>query len=106
MGMKERRLERGLTQKEVAGLFGLKRNTYQNYERRKIEPTLDTASKLAVFFKCTIGELFDLQEGDDRPEGAGEDMLLTNYRSLDETGQRKLLEFSGDLVSSGNYKPE
>lgn len=106
MGMKEKRLEKGLTQEEVANRFGLKRQTYQNYERHKTEPTLDIAAKLAVFYECSIGELFDLEEGDDRPEGTGEDMLLTNYRSLDEIGQRKLLEFSGDLVSSGNYKPE
>ena len=72
-------------------------------ERRKTEPTLDIAAKLAVFFDCSISELFDLDETDEQPNDSDEEELLANYRKLNDAGQEKLVDYSNDLVASGNY---
>lgn len=50
-----------MTQKEAANVFGLKYRTYQNYELGNTSPDMDTAAEFARYFKCTIGDLFDLE---------------------------------------------
>lgn len=103
MGMKAFRKKMGLTQQEAASIFNLKYRTYQNYENGVTSPDLEQAAKFAVFFKCTIGELFDLEEGDERAESADEEVLVSNYRELNELGQQKLVDYSSDLIATGNY---
>ena len=69
MSLKDLRQRSGLTQKEAASVFGLKYRTYQNYELGNTSPDMDTAAEFARYFKCTIGELFDLEEGRWRTDG-------------------------------------
>lgn len=77
MSLKDLRQRSGLTQKEAASVFGLKYRTYQNYELGNTSPDMDTAAEFARYFKCTIGELFDLEEGDGEQMGSAERELLT-----------------------------
>lgn len=104
--MRELRKNAGLTQVAAAELFGLKRQTYANYERRVTDPPFAMCSKMAVFFKCTIGELFDLKEGNERIKDTDDDALIDNFRKVNESGQKKIVDYSVDLVASGNYAEE
>lgn len=45
-----------------------------------------------------------LEEGDERVESAEEDVLVGNYRELNEIGQQKLVDYSNDLIATGNYE--
>lgn len=55
--LKEVRLEKKLTQKEVSLQTGIPVNTYSNYERGDREPKLATWQKLANFFGVSVGYL-------------------------------------------------
>ena len=50
------RRARGLTQREVAALLGLSRATYASIERGRQGVGLDTAWKIAVILRASVGE--------------------------------------------------
>lgn len=104
MSLKQQRKALNLTQADMAKKFGLTRQTYQNYENGKTEPTLDMAGQFALFFKCSIGDLFDLPEVSEIPLSEDEKTLLSIYSDLNENGRSKLLEYADDLIKSGKYE--
>lgn len=97
MGLKSLRRASGLTQHEAADIFGLKRRTYQNYENGITSPDMPTAAKLARHFDCTIGELFDLQEGSREALKEQESQLLSYFRLADDAGQKAILAVTREL---------
>ncbi len=98
MSLKDRRQRSGLTQKEAAKVFGLKYRTYQNYELGNTSPDMDTAAEFARYFKCTIGELFDLEEGDSGQIDGADRELLGFFNSMSKDGQRALMSVARSLV--------
>lgn len=56
--IKQFRLERNLTQKEVANLVGITTSYYGMIEIGEREPALKVAQKLATFFNTSIEQLF------------------------------------------------
>lgn len=103
MSLKQKRKALKLTQADMADKFGLTRQTYQNYENGKTEPTLDLAGKLAVFFGCSIADLFDLPEAT-VPLSEDEKRLIAAFADLNEIGRTKLLEYASDLIASKRYE--
>ena len=97
MGLKGRRIESGLTQAEAADLFGIKYRTYQNYENGITSPSMDTAALFARYFQCTIGDLFDLEEGVDDSLNPDEKALLDAFRAADGEGRRTILNVARAL---------
>ena len=55
--MKEIRLERGMTQEELASRIGVSQSQIARYENDDSEPTLDTLRKLSKELNCTLDEL-------------------------------------------------
>ncbi len=51
--LKQLRIEKGLTQKEVAQHFGIAQSNYQQWESGKRSPSGETLEKLADFFKVS-----------------------------------------------------
>lgn len=100
MSLKTKRIERGLTQREAAELFGLKYRTYQNYENGVTSPDMDTAAEFARYFGCTIGDLFDLEEGARKGLSQDEQKLLDLYRKLSESGKAALIATAEGLSSA------
>jgi len=56
------RKEAGLTQEYFAETMGVSRQTINSIERGKYIPSLPLALKIAVFFKCSVNEMFSLEE--------------------------------------------
>lgn len=56
------RLEKGLTQEEVAKLINVSQPTYCNYERGKIKPHTNTAIQLAKVMNVSLKELMREEE--------------------------------------------
>ena len=54
MRLKELRLEKGATQKEVAEFICCPSLVYSRYEREEREPDIDTLCKLADYFNVTV----------------------------------------------------
>lgn len=48
--IKRLRKNKGLKQREIAELLGVKRNTYSDWENAKTEPSFENLVKLADFF--------------------------------------------------------
>ena len=55
--LKELRLKKGLTQKEIAEEFGIKQPNYQQWESGKRKPSSETLEKFANFFGVTMDYL-------------------------------------------------
>lgn len=100
MSLKDLRQRSGLTQKEAANVFGLKYRTYQNYELGNTSPDMDTAAEFARYFKCTIGELFDLEEGDGEQMGSADRELLDLFGSMDKNGRKALIAVAKSLAET------
>ena len=60
--IKERRLERGLSQAELAKAMGVSRQTINSIETEKYTPSLPLALALGRFFDVRVEEMFN---GDD-----------------------------------------
>ena len=63
--VKEKRIEKGLTQKELGTLAGVSQTTISHIECESFIPAVDTALKVAAVLGATVEELFILR---DRPE--------------------------------------
>ena len=55
--LKELRLERGLSQADIATMLGLDRSSYTYYELGKSQPTLHTLIVLADYYNVTMDYL-------------------------------------------------
>jgi len=60
--VKERRLERGLSQAELATAMGVSRQTINSIETDRYTPSLPLALALSRFFGVLIEEMFDADE--------------------------------------------
>jgi len=60
--LKERRLELGLSQAELAKSMGVSRQTINSIETEKYTPSLPLALALGRFFNTPIEEMFDADE--------------------------------------------
>ena len=60
--LKELRLEKGMTQKEVAEKLGLNSVTYLVYEKGQREPPLSLLADMGAFFEVSIDYLLGLTE--------------------------------------------
>ena len=57
--IRERRLERDLSQAELAQAMGVSRQTINSIETEKYTPSLPLALALARFFDVPVEEMFD-----------------------------------------------
>lgn len=79
------------------------KSTYSLYETGKREPDVPKIKLLSKILNVSADELLGLPSSNDQiPED--ETTLLDNYRSLNEEGQDKLLDYADDLTKSGKYK--
>ena len=62
--IKDFRVERGLTQDELAQAVGVSRQSIISIERGRYTPSLYLALRIAQFFQCSTDELFKLNKED------------------------------------------
>jgi putative transcriptional regulator len=60
--IRERRLERDLSQADLAKAMGVSRQTINSIETEKYTPSLPLALALARFFDVRVEEMFDADE--------------------------------------------
>lgn len=86
--IKKLRVERGLTQKEVAEAIGISQGNYSGLEGGKFEPSLSTLKALSDFYNEFIDSLiqpFRIIDEDDRSDFTDEELMLVhNYRNLSD----------------------
>jgi len=62
--LKSIRLEKGLTQEELASKVGVSRQTINYIERGKYKPTILLALKISHVLNVKVEDIFQLEEGD------------------------------------------
>ena len=62
MLIKQKRLQRNLTQQQLSDLVNTKRNNITRYENGTREPDVKTLKRLAKAFGCTVDELISDEE--------------------------------------------
>ena len=60
--LREKRLERGLSQGELAKALGCSRNTVSTIERKNVSVGLALAIEICRFFGCKFQEMFRLEK--------------------------------------------
>ena len=55
--IKEFRIKKGLTQKELGNLCGMADSAIRRYENGKANPKMETLQKIATALRCNISEL-------------------------------------------------
>lgn len=60
--IKDLRINKNLTQKEVADKIGISRSVLSQYENNLVEPTAGVISKLAVFFEVSAGYILGIED--------------------------------------------
>ena len=116
--MKLRRKELGMNVDDVAVRIGKDRATVYRYEGSEIENMpIGVLAPLAKALDTTPAYLMGWEDNPDAqpqttlPGQTGEHLslspiqekIISNCQQLNETGQKKVLDFSDDLVSSNNY---
>ena len=62
--IRQYRLQRELTQEELAKAVGVSRQSINSIEQGRYIPSMPLALRFARLFNCSTDELFELQEGD------------------------------------------
>lgn len=103
--LKIMRKKRGLTQKELADLVGIKRSTVAGYESKNQEPSYEILKKISDTLQCSIDTLLDFNEKNAVKEKAvlkkitankELEELIDNLKEMDSKDinfYRKLIEF-------------
>ncbi len=60
--LKELRIEKGLSQREVSSALGMTRNAFTNYENGYREPSLDNLKTICQFFDVSADYLLGLKD--------------------------------------------
>ncbi len=62
MRLKQIRLERGYTQKNVADYLQISSNVYSRYELEKRQPTIDSLIRIAKFFDVSVDYMLGISD--------------------------------------------
>lgn len=107
--IRERRLELGMTQSQIAELTGIKKNTISNYENNVSAPNENNIFKLMEVLKCDANYLFEWDRIEEFQLTVDEKIHIKKYRTLDKYGKEAIdglldVEYSRCLEISENNK--
>lgn len=84
------------TQKSLADSLNVKQSTVSRWENGIDHPNMENLPALAALLHCTTDDLFGYNAAKDPHEV----QLVSNYRTLSEHDQLKLIEISQVMVGS------
>lgn len=100
--LKEMRLEKGFTQKQLAQLLNLSSNIVCEWEKGRCEPSIDTLKRLSTLFDCSIDYLVGEENNNLITQNFSlpnnEQALLDNFRKLPEDLQERARMYMQKLV--------
>lgn len=102
--LKKARLNKGLTQDELAQLIGVAKSTVSGYEKGTREPDVPKIKMLLSVLDMKPEELFGEHGKRSIPVSDSQELrLLDTFRQLNPEGQDKVVSYADDLLSSGKY---
>lgn len=104
--LKQRRIQLGLTQQQVADIIGAKKNTISNYECDVSSPSEDIILRLMDALKCDANYLYgDFIKTDEKILlDKNEMQIIKAYRSFNDEGKEKVLDMVTDMSQLDHYK--
>ena len=105
--IKNRRIELGMTQDELARLTGYTdRSSIAKIESGKVDLTSSKILLFADVLKVTPTELLGWKPEKAQTLTKPQTEIIEMYNRLNTEGQRKVYEYLSDLTASGRYKKE
>lgn len=108
--LKQARLDKGLTQEQLADLIGVAKSTLNGYEKGNREPDFFKIKMLIEVLGVDANYLLCVDESETTKkapaQNAGDalkDQLLHNYDQLNALGREKLVDYSDDLTGNEKY---
>ena len=98
------RKARGIKQKELAEMLGIKVATLGTWERGKYNPTLEQAWDIADVLKCSLDELAGRKWSASSDLAPDEERLLDDYRSMTKRQRDGLMAFLPTVSDGGSAK--
>lgn len=103
VNLKKKISESSYNQKEIANALNTTPAAVSQWVNGKNSPDIEMIAKLCILLDVSFSELIGQQK---EVADINQEQLLFNYNSLNELGKTKLLEYSEDLITSGNYKQD
>lgn len=100
--LKTARVEKNLTQRDVAKKLGVKDNTISNWEKGKTEPDIEIFVRLCEIYDVNFAELLETAYRPKKNESSltsQEQKHIKKYRALDERGKQTV-----DIVLDSQYE--
>lgn len=123
--IKQFRVEKGLTQRQLGEILGSTQQMIAQYERGNHTPKLDTLNRIAEALDISLVELvgadtlsladsvIDLFSdgsvkdlGDTSPDNPSENYLICKFRKLNNKGQKKVTDYAEDIGKIPEYIKE
>lgn len=101
--LKELRIQKNLTQEQLAKKINLSKANVSKYESDLVEPNLETLAMISVLFDVSINYLIgvpDKATPDEQPLSEKQSQLLKLADDLNEEERIKLLEYA-ELLKRG-----
>lgn len=86
-----------MKQKELAERLGVSTSTVNDWCKGRKIARMSKVDKMCSIFGCRRSDLLEVRKSE-------EDILLSNYHSLNAEGKEKVREYINDLIDSGKYK--
>ena len=91
------------TQEQFAEKLGVPATRYGAWERGTNEMSLSVAYRITEILGCTLDELVGREAPALNYTDSQQRDLNSCYEKLDEDGEKKLLDYANDLLSTGRY---
>ena len=115
--IKEVRIRKGLTQKQLGDLCGIADSNIRKYENNKQNPKIETVKKIASALGVGIEVLEGLETFDSGEEFtkrrneilnriSNKDTINNTFNIMNEKGQQKLAEYAEDLAKIPEYRKD
>ena len=97
------RIDRNLSQAEIAKEFHIGQTTYSSYENGTRKIPLDLVNDLAYYFNVSPTYLFRGNEDSSEEKAIQEKRLLRHFSLLNANGRTKALEYLEDISHLKKY---
>ncbi|MDO4312373.1 MAG: helix-turn-helix transcriptional regulator [Eubacteriales bacterium] len=123
--VKELRIRKGLSQKQLGEKMGIRQQTVAQYEKAIEQPKLATVRKISNALDVTIGELVtdwsefspgeifeDMEDNEidysaiNPRQAANDNRIVKYFHDLNYAGQEKAIAYTKDLTKIPDYQKE
>lgn len=128
--IKKARISKGLTQKQLGEILGISQSAITQFENNRSNPKYDTLQKIATALNVNVEELMGLQlvgpglkvfQNSIKKQNdlvkriinipsieleSGDEVILSYFHDLNDTGKDKLVDYAADLVDIPKYKKQ